>query len=335
MGQVLLRRTGAGFLLPPWVDKGLLTAHSKGLAYDTAFEPTQIYKTEEETLEGCCSPQNRALLPAQSHFPVDDTSHLRMSLISVELWLHPLPAVPAVVQSPITDASSCWSEASASQGLAGAELAAAAQEKPLGAACAHLLSRGWGLLLHRMQEPSSLLSWQHFLGNSCWASNVTFNLWLDGEKCSLAHYQERFPATFYSVQEMQEHPLLSLCHVHLKNNAKNTGRHPGTRYSANCCVFLFLLVLPWISCLGDQHSAHAHVRLVESLRWESVQILPAPNLHPHTAGAMHCDHSQSHLQFALHQAQTAANQEGLGEGQIRQICSAQRDGGIFKWGDLQ
>lgn len=70
-----------------------------------------------------------------------------MSLLCVELWLHPLPAMPAVVQSHNTDAASCWSAASASQGLAGAELAAAAREEPLGAACAHLLSRGWGLLL--------------------------------------------------------------------------------------------------------------------------------------------------------------------------------------------
>lgn len=71
-----------------------------------------------------------------------------MSLLCVELWLHPLPTVPAVVQSHNTDAASCWSAASASQGLAGAELAAAAaREEPLGAACARLLSRGWGLLL--------------------------------------------------------------------------------------------------------------------------------------------------------------------------------------------
>lgn len=122
--QVLACRTGAGFLLPFWVDKGLLTPHFKDLAYHTAFEPTQISKTEEETLEGCCSPQSTSAW-GESHFPVDDTSHLKMSLFCVELWLHPFPAVPAVVQSHITDVLSCWSEASASQGLAGAELSRA------------------------------------------------------------------------------------------------------------------------------------------------------------------------------------------------------------------
>lgn len=74
--------------------------------------------------------------------------------------------------------------------------------------------------------------------------------------------------------------------------------------------------------------------MVEGLRREPVQILPASDLHPHAARPMYCDPSKSHLQPALHPAKTSANQEGLGEGKIREVCSAQRNGGIFKRGDL-
>lgn len=111
-------------------------------------------------------------------------------------------------------------------------------------------------------------------------------------------------------------------------------RGENTRSSANRCVFLFLLVHPWIYCLANQHSAHPHVRMVEGLRWEPVQILPASHLHPHAARPMYCDPSKGHLQPALHPPQTHANQEGLGEGEIREVCSAQRNRGVFEWGDL-
>lgn len=107
-----------------------------------------------------------------------------------------------------------------------------------------------------------------------------------------------------------------------------------TRSSANPCVFLFLSVHPWICCPANQHSAHPHVRMVEGLWREPVQILPASHLHPHAARPMYCDPSKGRLQPALHPPQTRANQEGLGEGEIREVCSAQHNRGVFERGDL-
>lgn len=141
--QVLACRTGAGFLLPFWVDKGLLTPHFKDLAYHTAFEPTQISKTEEETLEGCCSPQST------SACTISFSCRWHQSLEDVFVLC-------GAVASPISSsASSCpkphhWCFILLVRSLSqpGTGRSRAEQSwQPLGASCAHLLSRGWGLLL--------------------------------------------------------------------------------------------------------------------------------------------------------------------------------------------
>lgn len=161
---------------------------------------------------------------------------------------------------------------------------------------------------------------------------------------AVAHLQ---PECFYlgTLQFSCRRQLVSSCILFYQRNTgiltafsvlrTLTGGKTGPRSSADCFVFLFLLVYPGIYCLGHQHPAHPHIRLVEGLRWEPIQVLPASHLHPHAARPMHCDPSKSRLQFALHPAQTPSNQEGLGEGEVRQVCPAQCNRGVFEWGDLQ
>lgn len=144
--------------------------------------------------------------------------------------------------------------------------------------------------------------------------------------CSFPVGDSWFAVAFYAIREAQEYSLLSLCCIFLQGKT-------GMR-SADCFVFLFLLVYAGIYCLGHQHPAHPHIWLVKGLWWEPIQVLPASHLHSHAACPMYCDPSKSCLQFALHSAETHANQKRLGEGEVRQVCPAQCNRGVFEWGDL-